>query len=265
MDNNLVKYFENVFSSKKVGHAFLIANTNLDSIRLELVEILSKYFFYGEVNIEDNPNIYIIDNNNNIITKSEVLDIQEKLNTKSSFSKNKIYIINNCEFLNVAAANSMLKLLEEPEDNIYAFLITENISKVLLTIKSRCQILYVKKDKKIIDKVEDEILNFINLIETKKNNGIAYLNEIFPKFPDKDRLREIFEIVEYLYSDSLKVKLDMDPSNTIWQLEKLKEIAENNSTEDLVKKSLIFYENRKNIDYNLNISLIFDKIFIELM
>ena len=43
--------------------------------------------------------------------------------------------------MNDYASNSLLKFLEEPEKNIYAFLISSNVMKVLETIKSRCQLI----------------------------------------------------------------------------------------------------------------------------
>ena len=39
------------------------------------------------------------------------------------------------------AANSLLKFLEEPTGNIHFILLTEQLSKVLITIQSRCQII----------------------------------------------------------------------------------------------------------------------------
>ena len=57
-----------------------------------------------------------------------------------------IYIIKNCEKLNSSSANCILKFLEEPEDDIIAILLTDNINMVLPTIKSRCQILNFKNN-----------------------------------------------------------------------------------------------------------------------
>lgn len=60
-----------------------------------------------------------------------------------------IYIINLVENMNVQAINSLLKFLEEPPANTYAFLTTENETKVLPTILSRCEklrMLLIPKD-----------------------------------------------------------------------------------------------------------------------
>ncbi|MEN8152663.1 MAG: DNA polymerase III subunit delta' C-terminal domain-containing protein [Acidobacteriota bacterium] len=53
----------------------------------------------------------------------------------------KIYILNEAERMNESSANSFLKVLEEPADSSVFILITKNLTKLLPTIRSRCQIL----------------------------------------------------------------------------------------------------------------------------
>ena len=73
--------------------------------------------------------------------KKEQLDmLQKQFETKGIESEKRVYIINHAEKLNIAAANSILKFLEEPESNIIAILITDNRYQLLDTIVSRCQI-----------------------------------------------------------------------------------------------------------------------------
>ena len=57
---------------------------------------------------------------------------------KSSFnSKPRFVLIDNIELLNINSVNALLKILEEPNDNIYFILINNN-KKILPTLKSRC-------------------------------------------------------------------------------------------------------------------------------
>ena len=64
-----------------------------------------------------------------------------------------LFIIYNAEKLNTSSANTILKFLEEPEENIIAVLTTDNRYQVLDTILSRCQNLVfapnLKENKKI--------------------------------------------------------------------------------------------------------------------
>jgi DNA polymerase-3 subunit delta' len=51
----------------------------------------------------------------------------------------RVVVINPADAMNVAAANALLKMLEEPGANTLLFLVTSKMGQVLPTIKSRCQ------------------------------------------------------------------------------------------------------------------------------
>ncbi len=53
----------------------------------------------------------------------------------------KAYIIENCEKMTVQAQNAFLKLLEEPTPDVYFFLLAENASALLPTVRSRAPVL----------------------------------------------------------------------------------------------------------------------------
>ena len=57
----------------------------------------------------------------------------------------RVYIIYGFERLSTIISNKIFKFIEEPQNNIYAILLTENIEKILPTIISRCQILNLMK------------------------------------------------------------------------------------------------------------------------
>ena len=91
--------------------------------------------------------IKIIEPDGMWIKKEQLDELQKEFSKKSVESNKKIYIINHAELLNVQASNSILKFLEEPEENIIAILVTKNIYQLLTTIVSRCQIISLKKNK----------------------------------------------------------------------------------------------------------------------
>ena len=59
-------------------------------------------------------------------------------------SRVKTFIIDEVHMLSFEAVNSILKLIEEPPDNVVFFLATTEFNKVPMTIRSRCQILNFK-------------------------------------------------------------------------------------------------------------------------
>ncbi len=67
-------------------------------------------------------------------------EVQEFFKLKS-LSSARVVIIDEAHFLNPQAGNSLLKLLEEPPENSYFFLITSNLRHILPTLRSRSQVL----------------------------------------------------------------------------------------------------------------------------
>jgi DNA polymerase-3 subunit delta' len=61
-----------------------------------------------------------------------------------SWSKANVVILDEVDMLTTQAANALLKIIEEPPDNSYIFLITHSITSILSTIKSRTQIWHFK-------------------------------------------------------------------------------------------------------------------------
>ena len=72
----------------------------------------------------------------------EAQDIVKKLSLKSYEGGYKIMLIWMAEKMNGAAANKLLKLLEEPPEKTVFILIVEDEEQLLQTIRSRCQTLH---------------------------------------------------------------------------------------------------------------------------
>ena len=86
---------------------------------------------------------------------------------KSSFnSSSRFVLIDNINLLNLNSINALLKVIEEPNDNIYFILINSN-TRVLPTLKSRCinfriflsKTEVIETTNKIIDKNVYDVLN----------------------------------------------------------------------------------------------------------
>ncbi len=73
------------------------------------------------------------------ISKDEISEIQSLFSkTSSEKSNRKFYLIDHFENMSISAMNAILKFLEEPEENVYAVLTTDNIDRLLPTVISRC-------------------------------------------------------------------------------------------------------------------------------
>ena len=95
----------------------------------------SLYNWYQHIGIEKKQGQIGVD---------EAEDIVKKLSLKSYKGGFKVMIIWMAEKLNVAAANKLLKIIEEPPENTILILIAEDEEQIIKTILSRCQILNFK-------------------------------------------------------------------------------------------------------------------------
>ena len=73
------------------------------------------------------------------IKVESVRAINANVNFSSLGGEKRVVIIQNCENFNTSSANALLKNLEEPKDDITYILTTTDTSKILSTIRSRCQ------------------------------------------------------------------------------------------------------------------------------
>lgn len=173
--NKLVKNIINIeFKDNNVDHHLnLFKNNTHPNIKIIEKEIDSKT---GKIKTN--------------ITIDQIRRLKTFLNSTSIIqNSSKIVIIDSADYLNISSANSMLKILEEPKENTYIFLISNQISLLLPTIRSRC--LKIKFNthnltnftniiKNNIDEISNEEINFyFELTYGSPGNTILYYNNDF--------------------------------------------------------------------------------------
>lgn len=150
---NLVK---NEFSQNRIPHAFLLIgnNTELPLTYLAMSLVCDQTLACESCNdcrkVRENKYSDIIRFNgkDSSIKKGDIELIQSSFKKSSLEGKAKIYIIENIEYATKEAMNTLLKMLEEPTEGIYALFTVNNSSRVLPTILSRCQVIDIKPDNK---------------------------------------------------------------------------------------------------------------------
>jgi DNA polymerase-3 subunit delta' len=94
-------------------------------------------------NLDDWCNYYGGEDKLSIISKDASREIIKSLALKPFESRNKVMIIWQPETMHAAAANGILKILEEPSPNTYFILVTNAADQLMPTIISRTQIVTV--------------------------------------------------------------------------------------------------------------------------
>jgi DNA polymerase-3 subunit delta' len=256
--NNLSNYFERLIDNDKLAHSFLIGNTNYDEISEEIIKNINKYIFKKDISSLNNPDLYILRPLNGLISKDQIKNLLNEISTTSQFNSNKVYIIEYAEKLNDFSYNAILKTLEEPKNNIYAFLLTSNINAVKPTIASRCQKIFISSElaKSKFDKDIIDIGNrFIDHIENDKIDTIGTYYDIYNEISDRNILIDVLKYLLEVYFTSL--------NNIILKKER-NIIVENNTIEQISNKVLVIDRTINNLNNYLSKNITIDRFVIEM-
>ena len=226
---------------------FLVKKIYEDSYRNSNVTIpLDKLFHLIEN--KEFPDYIEINPINNQIKKEQLLFIRDEFSSKSLYNTRKVYVVYECDKMNISASNTILKFLEEPSEGVVAIFVTNNQYNVLDTIKSRCQIMSLKYEETTDNYFSDELLEFIDDINKRKNYDLLlkfnyYYNNFF-----KDKVNAIAFIKDLLRY--YKVMLNKN---------------DNNNLEEIVLVVSIFEDALNKLKYNVNMKLWIDNLLISLM
>lgn len=297
---------KNAIKKNKISHAYLF-ETNGYLSKDKFVLAFVKYLLCDK-NYSNNHNCKNCDQCNNIdkgifselkhiypdgmwIKKEQLEELQKDFSETSIQASRRIYIIHDAERLNTSAANSILKFLEEPEENIIAILMTDSIHQLLDTIVSRCQIISFARNnnlqnKTFIEKIKlnidmnndikeladdifknkiDEAINFISYYEDNKLDTVLHTQKLFHNnFQNKNEIIMALEIINLFYLDIIKYKLNNNINIFNKYQEKIENISNKNNLENLYNKIKIILETKENVKYNINTNLLVDKLIIDM-
>lgn len=100
------------------------------------------------------------------ISIAQIRELISNLKKKSPINGYRIVIIDSIDELNINASNALLKILEEPPENVFFIIICHKISSTLATVSSRCL------------KINFSNLNNQHMQEILENLAININNEI---------------------------------------------------------------------------------------
>ena len=227
-----IKYLSNIIDEKKLSHAFLVESNNYEDVMQDIFKLfLDKGLIFNISDIENNISVRILKPIDNLIDKDQILELQDFLMTMSFDGSYKLFFILNAGLMNEQSVNKLLKVIEEPNDKVVGFIISDNSSELLPTLVSRCQILKNNSNDDI-DLVDDEL--FIKICNFKN-----------------------FSFDEYIKFKIVVVKLDKSVINNLF----IKYLSY------LCDKNDIFYlrvnEFLNNLRYNVNVDLALDRLYLE--
>ncbi|MDY0344964.1 MAG: hypothetical protein RBR44_00175 [Bacilli bacterium] len=307
----LYKVFSNAIKTDKLTHAYLLSGepgTPLKDVALYLAkslvcdmpEPLACERCLTCIRIEDGSfaDLMIYDGQESTIKKNDVSEITSNFEKTALEAKGiMIYILHLVENMTSEAVNSLLKFLEEPGKNVYAFLTTENEAKVLPTIISRTQVLHLKtidKQQLIEESIKQgcpredaEILSFFlndptTILKTfqsqeyidaktaliKQLEALRYTKEeaifvsqkdISPTIRSKEAARFYLDMLTIVFQDLLNIRVNNRITLTSYD-SILRELARR--LPHLDETLIEIMTSRGKLDLNVNVALLLDHVII---
>lgn len=249
-----------------LSHSYLIESVNLRDEQVNkyirfFVKTIYDNYYDDNISISKEKIFHLVDNLefpdyieirpvNNVIKKEQLLRVRDDFSNKSLYNTKKIYTVYNADKMNVNSSNTILKFLEEPNDDVIALFVTNNQYNVLDTIRSRCQIISLQYED-VPHQYSEDLINFFEDIKLRKNNNLllkfnSYNNNLF-----KDKNMAVSTM-----TDTLNYYKEMLNKNMNGDLEDLKE------TMMIVS---ILEEELKKLKYNVNIKLWLDNLLLSIM
>ena len=221
-----------------------ILSSNEDFIYdLDNLKIIPDNKSFKLVQNKSNPNFILVDiqEEKKNIDISQIRNLILTLNKSSFNTKPRFVLIDNIELLNINAVNALLKILEEPNDNINFILINNN-KRILPTLKSRCLNFKIRLTSKQSIEIANKILG---------NNYNEFLNEdLVNNYSTPGEILNLIDFANKNDIDLIKTNL----KNFIKKIIMEKLYKKNNSIKNLIYSLMEFYF-RKNVSVT-NIKLI---------
>jgi len=252
---------------------FLLSNNETDKYSYENFSINSDNNSFKLIQNGTHPNFFLLNN----FSPNENIKIDQTKNLLKYLSKTtysqplKIVLLDNAEYLNISSSNALLKALEEPLDNTFFFIVYNDSSKILNTIKSRC-IDYkfyftTEEKKKIFNKINENYLldfnhknldkflyfdtpgNLLRYLIVLKNSNldickdtlscILFLIDLYKSKKDSSLLNLITLFIEYYYNE-LSLNNSNNINNYFNNRNKILYLIDNMNKFNLDKKNLLF-------------------------
>ena len=147
------------------------------------------------------------------ISVNEAEDIAKKMAMKSYEGGHKVMIVWMAEKMNTECSNKLLKIIEEPGPKTTFIFITENKTKLLATIRSRCQDIITSPLKD--EQIQRGLKNYFNIEE---NKAVQLTNQCNSNFIDAIKLlnnSESLENFEKMFIDWVRLAFKVKSNKSV--------------------------------------------------
>jgi len=302
-----------VLAGGRLGHAYLFAGPEGVGKRLMALAVARVLFCTNgngcgectacrKLEHGNHPDLHLLEPDGASIKIEQIRAIQRDLSLRPFEGSRKVCLIEAAETMTVAAANALLKTLEEPPGDTLLILLSSQPQRLLETIRSRCQLLrFSHQPRELIREslqrqlgvgdTEAHILAALSEGSFKKAFGKdrqLYLDErrvllktltgltagsILPLLEfaeqlagNKATLPDILEIFQAFYRDVLLALHGRDPAELVNLdlSEKVWRVAHREDTAGIMAKLEALGSARRQLERNLNPQLVMEALLLRL-
>lgn len=262
MENPINEEFKYLLEKvNNYSHAYIFETNSLEKAYQEVLKLAKKILDADEKISEliDNnayDDLLVINPSTISIKKDELENLMNKFANTSVNNGKRVYIVYGFERIDLGMSNKLLKFIEEPDNNIHALLLTQNINKILPTIISRCQNIKLLFDREEDNSYNDLIDSFFKSILDNQYKTISYTNSlIFDKISDRKEMIDFFSAISSKLLKELELKYKGNSSS----------VYNEYTIDNLIKIIAITNKLSSIIKNNINLNLLIDRYIIEVV
>lgn len=251
----------------------------------------------------NHPNIKQVEPDGQFIKIDQVRDLVAELKMTGVEEGKKIYVLHHADKLNVASANMLLKFLEEPDGQVVAILLTEQIQSILPTIRSRCQhIKFAKAPREALieDLVTREVSNsmaatlsmvtndidtalelatdehfllarktvlkLVEIVHQNVHEALLFVHdEWLPLFKEKEEMEQALDLLLFAYRDMVAIKANQNSTCTYPDMyQRFNDIGLTLTYDKLSRQMQSVLQARANLNRNMNRTLLMEQLMLNL-
>ncbi len=313
----VIKQLQTIYEKNRMAHAYIFEGEKGTGKR-DVMTFFSKLLLCENVasNVPcekcrhciridsgNHPNIKQIQPDGQFIKIDQVRGLIGEMMMTGVEKGRKIYVLHHADKLNTASANMLLKFLEEPDGEVTAILLTEQIQSILPTIRSRCQHIKFSKVPRtvlmeqlieqglthsmastvsvITNELETALAlasteqfvharkTVLKLVETvRKNVHEAMLvvhEEWLSVLKEKQEMEQALDLLLFVYRDIVAIKANPEAQCTYPDMLPLfKDMALDTTYERLSSQMQAVLQARANLQRNMNKTLLMEQLMLNL-
>lgn len=313
----VMKQLQTIFDKNRLAHAYIFdgeKGTGKADIMHFFVKLMLCEQPSGNVPCEtcrnckrvdsgNHPNIHQIYPDGQFIKIDQMRELIGEMKMVGVEEGRKIYVLHHADRLNTASANMILKFLEEPEGEVTAILLTEQMQSILPTIRSRCQhIKFQKMPRHVLLKhlqennishsmastvsmmtneleiaiflANDEqfalarktVLKLVEAIRQNVHEALLIVHEEWlPHFKEKSEMEQALDLLLFAYRDIVSIKANPEAACTYPDMLPLfKEVALYSTYERLSNQMESILQARASLQRNMNRTLLMEQLMLNL-